>query len=112
VLPVVYSSHTSASAGASAGGNGNPGTNGKNSALDAILGPTTASTVAESAVDPEASASTTNVHLQVSKIVKDPFNLHQPVVPAVQAKRNRKNLTFNMVNYLLWLYSELWKNSV
>ena len=94
VLPVVNS--ITASAGASTGG-----TNVRNSALDAILGPAASTPATDNAVDAEATAGTVNVHLQVSKIVKDPFNLHQPVVPAVQAKRNRKNLTFNMVSFIL-----------
>ena len=98
VLPVVNSSSAGASAGS--GGNSNNTANVRNSALDAILGPATSTTATDSAVDVEATAGTVNVHLQVSKIVKDPFNLHQPVVPAVQAKRNRKNLTFNMVSIL------------
>lgn len=97
VLPTVGSSISMAGNGASGGNSGaNSGSAARNSALDAILGPATATTT-DTAVDTDVPASTTNVHMQVSKIVKDPFNLHQAVVPAVQAKRNRKNLTFNMV---------------
>lgn len=36
-------------------------------------------------------------HLQVSKIVRDPFQLSGAAVPPVQAKRNRRNLTFSLV---------------
>lgn len=46
------------------------------------------------------------VHLQVSKIIRDPFQLTGAAVPNIQAKRNKKNLTFSLVSVILPPYHD------
>jgi len=75
--------------GSSGGGSGDSG-------LDAILGPNTSSNTTSTAED--TTLSTTVVHLQTSKIIKDPFSTTVTTAHNVQAKRNKKNLTFNVVS--------------
>ena len=65
--------------------------------MDAILGPNTASNTSSNTTE-DATSNTTVVHLQTSKIIKDPFSTNTATAPTVQAKRNKKNLTFNVVS--------------
>lgn len=95
----------SAAAGAASANN--------NRELDHILGssaptarnPATAAGAGASANTTDSGEPAVQCHLQVSKIIRDPFQLSGAAVPHVQAKRNKKNLTFSLVsNHSLFFF--------